>query len=584
MPSFAQRAPVQSGVDHHAALHTSEEAPDVESAERDASAERTGGPLDELREQVEAGDAPRLLATIARLQRDQPALVNSLLADAALMHDALGVLGADAALALIHLGFGDSRPLKDGVTWLAGGGEGRFTVEGWMRMVAGRSAAQQAEVVADPQAWAAVRALPGDPMDLLPGLSMDPMRLKAAIEAQPDLLVWVGERGGVERQTQLLERITDAESAAATRAEYKRLGIWNRYLSELPDGPASDEETQRQLYHFLLASEDGSPAEWSALFAARFGVSLAQQGGTWDLPSVTRLWQLGDLTPPEHLAATIKVIREGNFGEATGWAGGGEIGMEWGTDMLGATEIGAYTDDGDPMRGLNIFDACVRHEIGHNVGASNGWDQPGGFVYSEFGWQQHDDFRSLLEEVFLPAHPLPLERVSASQRERALGLILDALGQVTNHSQAAYRVAVERVSRGLWAAIQDEPLMRYLVQRATPGAWDLQDDLDGRSYHVAYNWFGFCSCPTNLYAKKVSTYAMRSPMEWFAEAYATFYAEADQPGMPLGRLMQGRDPTLYARMMGTVHPVADLGQETGQGTVGMPAAQGPAPEAPAPTP
>ena len=44
---------------------------------------------------------------------------------------------------------------------------------------------------------------------------------------------------------------------------------------------------------------------------------------------------------------------------------------------------------------------------------------------------------------------------------------------------------------------------------------------------------------------------------------------------PLDQLVQGRDPALYKTMMSTVHSGNSLGEVTGQGTVGMPAAQTP---------
>lgn len=580
MPSFSQRAPAQSSAPTLDAGDSDLGA----SAETGASTDREGDaeraartPLDTVKSLITAGDGPALVSAFAALARSQPAEVVKLIADRATLLRALGVIGqGQASLALLHLQFGASatpgRSLNDALKLLvASVGLSRA---GWMQLVAGRDAAQQAAVVNDPASLAALRGVEGDPMDLLPGLSMSPETLRAALTATPALTEWILDVGGEAREAQIMEALVAAEDAALSRARLVAAGLWTKHLNTFPKGPATDAATQRLLYNYALASGESDLREWSLLFERRFGVSLTDGGAAWDKTSVLRLWQICDLTPASHIEATVKVIREGDQGDASGWAGGGEIGMSWGTDLLGSTEIGAYSDDTDPMRGLNIFDACVRHEIGHNVGEANGWDQPGGFVYTQFGWDKHEDLRALLD-VFIKKYPLPLTAVSTRNKDALRTRVLDALGEAGSTSRAAYRAAVEGVQRGLWSQIEGEPLISYLVQRSQGGAWDVMDNLDGRSYHVAYDWFGFCSAPVSLYPKKVSTYAMRSPMEWFAEVYATFYAEADQPGMPLGQLLQGRDPALYKTMMSTVHPGNSLGEVTGQGEVGMPAAQAP---------
>ena len=441
-----------------------------------------------------------------------------------------------------------------------------------MRLVAGRGSAANLGVLASPTLLAALQKLDADPMNLLPGLSMDPAALGQALESSPALEAWITARGGAARLKQVTDTVVTYEAAAASRADMVKKGTWTRYLQALPAGPITDATMQRKLYNYLLASEDGARSEWATLFEKRFGYKLATDAGArWDKASAIRVWQIADLTPGAHVEDIVRFIRESEEGEASGWAGGGEIGMTWGTSEMGLTEIGAYTSDSDPMRGLNIFDATVRHEIGHIVGESAGYDQPGGFVYSQFGWDTHTDFATLLEDTFLPQYPLVLSGVPNADRLR--GQIVAALGGVTTFNESAYRAAVERVQPGLWRTIAAEPLIGFLVSRTRGGAWNSPSAIDGRSYHVAYDWYGWCSAPTTAYSKKPSDYAMRSPMEWFAEAYATFYAEADQPGRPLGRLLAARDPALSQRFLQTVHPGNNLSVVTGQGSVGVPDAK-----------
>ena len=93
-----------------------------------------------------------------------------------------------------------------------------------------------------------------------------------------------------------------------------------------------------------------------------------------------------------------------------------------------------------------------------------------------------------------------------------------------------------------------------LLTRAEEGSWEVAQDLGGRSCHVDSPPDGsWVNCPTGLYSKKVSTYAMRSPAEWFAEVNATFYADADRPGVRVGSTLAGRDAKAYGYMFKEVH-------------------------------
>ena len=532
------------------------------------------GPVADLKKRLEdpATTPDAVLATLYGMARDQPGAVTALLADRALFSAALKRLGPErVASGLLGLQFGSAeiagRTLKDAGEWcLATTG---LTAPIWMRLVAGKTATACAGALGSETLLASLRGLKLDPLNLLPGLAMDPAALGAALKSRPALGEWISAQGGAKRLVEIQSWVTAAGDAAAEREKQVAKGTWTTTLAKLPNGPITDRAMQQKLYLYLLATREGDTAEWNTLFQKRFGFALTGSSGVkWDKVSAIRMWQLADLTPGAQVKDIVKVIREGSSGEATGWAGDGEIGMEWGKDTLGATEVGLYTDDTDPMRGLNIFDATVRHEIGHIVGAENGYDQPGGFVYSQFGWDSHSDFEGLVRDTFLPARPLPMSKVTTgrdSLRER----VITALGGVSSYSEADYRSAVERVQRGLWSQIAGEPLIQYLIGRSQGGAWDQSDPINGRSYHVAYDWFGFCSVPDKLYGTKPSTYAMRSPMEWFAEGYATYYAEADQPGRQLGTLLASRDPALAARFKSTVHAGGDT--LANRGSVGGPA-------------
>lgn len=449
---------------------------------------------------------------MASLQRSNTAAVGQVIADATMMHAALNKLGAPlAALGLLHFQFGagaaGGRALKDGVKLLVD--TVGLTAAGWARLQAGRDAQQQAEVVGWPEVFAAVRALPGDPLVLMPGLSLDPKMLEHVVATYPDFIAWVRERGGNERVQQVMDHIEGQDAADAIRAGLGVLGLWDTYLASLADGPATDPGMKRALYYYLMGSADGAQAEWNVLYKKRFGVELnygtgdtslmrdatgapleAPDQAAYDKPSVIRIWQILDMSPDADAAATQRIIREHATGEASGWAGPNgdqwdldgdgtfetngprhgqrEIGMDWSTGQMGATEIGSYTDDSDPMRGLNVFDSTFRHEIGHNVADAESFDEPGGFVYTDFGWDDHYDakLKPFLTDVVLPAHPLVLAGTPAADQAARRTAIIDAIAAATSHTVADYQAAVENVEVGLW-----RPSSRSRSSRTSSAAW-----------------------------------------------------------------------------------------------------------------
>jgi hypothetical protein len=545
-------------------------------------------PLESFKAIVEAGDSEDVLNACAAVMNQSPATVNTIGNDHALMEKTAIKLGRERApMGMLYL----RQPLKWQVWWCikAGG----LTSQGWAMLVANADSQQCAEAIGWREVFDAISPLPGDPITLFPPLSSDPPMIKHCLDTYDYYGPWILRRGGPERMAQVLEAINLAGACAMFRGIMVAMGLWTGYIASMT-GPSTDPAQSQRLWYYLLATTD--VAEGVSLFKARFGVDLTvDNGATWDIESIKRTWLICDRTPGADVSATVRIIREGTTGEASGWAGDGlgQIGMTWGTNQIGATEVGAYTNDDDTMRGLNIFDAALRHEIGHNVGLSTGLDQAGGPVYAQFGWDKHASvagFRTVLN-AFLGAHDLPLDFIAAAQRDATRTGIINALANCHNtYNAARFETAVNAYGTtigqaGLWAQISGSPFITYLLGRATIGAWNTQSDLGGRSYHVSYATEGFVSAPTARYSNLVSRYAMRSPEEWFAEVYATFYADADRPDGVLGALLEGRDAAAAEMMRTRVHGRHSLAQVTGQtNTTGIGAPPPPAPVGDFPAP
>lgn len=518
----------------------------------------------------------QLEAIVARIARWNGGDKATLLGDAATMTKLFNKLSSSqATMALNYL----QPDLVTAVKWQLVAGA--IDIGAWSRLVSGRTSEECLQAVLDNNTVTILRNMGGaTALEMFPNLTLDPERIQRALAEQSKFLPWIIATDGVARALEMAGRLAEFEADQQLRDAMMTTGLYDFTLALMPS-PCTDDRECRRLYNWLMSTTDATEAK--KLFQARFGTELADYEGqvddpttvedeskpaaSWDRDSIVRLWQICGRLPANAVETAKRMLRESESGNASGWANArGEIGMSWGNDQIGNNEVGAYTEDDDTMRGLNIFDACIRHEIGHTVGADGGFDSDGGFVFTTHDWQEHADFEALVD-LFAGKYPL-----DGSIDATIQGRILGAFKQVTSWNKAAVD---ERLKT--WADHYTQPdietegkasdLYGFITGRMTGGPWKSPVDIDGRSYHVDYSPRGdWVSCPMGLYGKKVSTYAMRSPAEWFAEGYATFYADADTPNTEVGTLLKGRDPALYSDIMDKVHEnsIWNLFQRTGQ--------------------
>ena len=183
----------------------------------------------------------------------------------------------------------------------------------------------------------------------------------------------------------------------------------------------------------------------------------------------------------------------------------------------------------------------------------------------EFGWEEYYGTQALTEvfRVFHSAHPLDLSGLGISDEERTREKVFKALAKLSSWEESTVAGAVNGVRAGLFDDVAGTSFFGFFFDRIE--GWEDPVFIGGKSYHAPYeDWGVFQSAPAEAYAKKVSTYAMRSSMEWFAEIYATFYSDADRPGVPPGTLLESRDPAAAAGFREEVDGRHTLGAITGQ--------------------
>jgi hypothetical protein len=329
----------------------------------------------------------------------------------------------------------------------------------------------------------------------------------------------------------------------------------------------------RVLFDGTGDAEIATLCNWTALrFNLKVTDSTDSAGTAWDKRGLRRCWDVLAMLPPEHIESNgdLKSLTRYRSGSIEGWAsdeGEAAIGYGDGNDIDNTNETGAFTDAGDPLRGTNMFDATVRHEIGHRVDSSVGgpaycatddgggwltWDSTDGIadrlVTASAGkissWANADQKRAIIA---------CLQTVVADRAPTDIGNRLRALPFLSNHASDAAQAT-------MLADIEaDGAVLTLSSSFSNQGPWSGTGiHLGDRVYHESYAWPQWVSYKHAARAKKMSTYQFRAPGEWFAEAYAAYY----QPPGAKGSLLAARDPATKAWFDANVDPQHGAGGTT----------------------
>ncbi len=551
------------------AVEAAEAVEAVEEEDTGTSPETANYLLDSLSDLVD-GEAPRSEAILGKLQ-----ILNDVFPDVAdlllgetdrflailnALQAEQGPAGVVSALVYLQMGSGQSS-----VRTLAAAARlldqlGAWSEEAWATLVQARPADQVLGAVTDPVAFAALSSLSGDPVALLGRLPADPAALGEAM-AQAEFRSWVAANGGDQALSSLEQRVqgyadTVQSLVAAHGDQWWNAPTFREQLDSLPSHPSIDANTAETLRNYLYAIPEGDYFEiWAILFDKRFDAQLRDSDKTQLYRGgVIRMWELLETMPAAHSEAVGDIRRLGESGMS--FAKAAHIFLYWDEQGLGETRQDRRSDDEHEAMTFNAFDHTFRHEVGHTVGGRYNLDTEGGFVYETIGWRFYEfatletELRNILAADFA-GHPELDTMVAAIMSEPA--------------SEADYENAL---GTELWNEVKDRgPFPQLLGFIGSSRPWndpiqhgenryfpDLTDPLGN----------GYFSVPTTEYNTRVTDYSMKSPKEWFAEVYATYYASLDQPGTELGHLVQERHLQAYELFTDLVHRRGNLANETGQ--------------------
>lgn len=145
-----------------------------------------------------------------------------------------------------------------------------------------------------------------------------------------------------------------------------------RFVDNLPGLVVIDQSQFDALRRFFDATPDAEVDTLMALLGLRFNIDVTtEDGGTWDKAVLTRSWDVLKMLPPAHVAANPDLERLLMYSSTSieGYANSdGDAAMATGGQNVDTTnETGAFTNPGDPLFGVNMWDTTLRHEIGHRV-------------------------------------------------------------------------------------------------------------------------------------------------------------------------------------------------------------------------
>ncbi len=153
----------------------------------------------------------------------------------------------------------------------------------------------------------------------------------------------------------------------------------SEFLKALPTGtalPAADQAAIKAL-SLAVADEPGK----SALMKKRFNFDRIKEdkkdpgAGLFEPAVLDHMWELFERLPPQDVADNDwleDITRKTGGSTPNGQTGGNRVAVGYASGA-GNPESGAFTDAGDVMRGLNMFDANLIHEMGHASDNEHGW-------------------------------------------------------------------------------------------------------------------------------------------------------------------------------------------------------------------
>jgi hypothetical protein len=192
---------------------------------------------------------------------------------------------------------------------------------------------------------------------------------------------------------------------------------------------------------------------------------------------------------------------------------------------------------------MPMFNATLRHEIGHAVDAQLNVMDTWGRQETAGGWTKYDSWTAWVDAIIAAGGGMKYGSATLNAQYRQA--MIDAVSAKTKLTFSAALTA-----KGLTPPASDPGGPVSAVWQ--PSFWSGQPWYDQswktqgtRNFQCSYGGentlFSFIAAAHDN--KKVTAYQWRAPGEWFAECYQVYYSETESgPGTPVGGRLRARDP------------------------------------------
>lgn len=387
---------------------------------------------------------------------------------------------------------------------------------------------------------------------------------------------------------------TQGADVAANYGKVKAAGKVGQVVAGLQPGQRMSARTAANLKQWFLAeTADVNLAQ--DMLGKRFNMTVGGTGsydhtaggtsgttpGAWTIPALVRTWTVLERLPPTNVEQNTRLVHM--LRDTSGSDGGAYYGHllsdpnhTSGDVMMGYNNLGLNRTDamfgpsvysaggrgaGTAAVPMNVYNATLRHEIGHAVDRQLGVMDTWGKQDVAGNWKQYGSYADFVDAIIsegggLGTSAAPLHGYPAAD----VGVYRQAMIRAVSQTQS-FQAALTAIKPTAAAPPDAGPIAAvFQTNRWTgggggpwynPGNYKPQND---RSFQRAYGDAG------SLYSFKdsirqsrgVTQYQWRAPGEWFAEVYQVYYAEQETaPDAPVGGILRSKDEQA-AEMMSTI--------------------------------
>ena len=375
-------------------------------------------------------------------------------------------------------------------------------------------------------------------------------------------------------------------------------------LNGLPKGKAMGDDAAANLRRWVFDTGETDLPVLNKMFERRFGVNTGDKSpkmagkhadastaiGDFTPDTLRMSWPVMEALPPAAVEGNPRwrdflanVHADGTNGNAYYWEDSVVMGVNQNVDASGNpipiteavdTNAGVYwrTDAagnlindaaGNPIpvdMNMPMWNATLRHEIGHAVDAQLNLTSANGVGVTANphagAWKKYGSYEAFIDAIIAANGGMRTNATWPAAKDKQYRKVMIAAVKQTdtflNQLAALYPAEPQdpNLEAGAIAAVWD------------PDYWTTQpwyDDswvrIDGRCFQRGYDGadslFSFDSSARDNH--QVTAYQWRAPGEWFAEVYQVYYAEQEKgPASPVGALLRSKDAQAAALISGRV--------------------------------